>query len=158
MRIAILAFVLALGLPAVARPSRPSNGWPKPLRRRRPAAAEPPPIVDSAKPVEPEPRACAGDTHGLGGERLAFATVAERETIAYDAPGGKPGSRRSGLHNDNGHAMVFGVRRVVLDEDCRIEWYRVWLPDAPQRQRGVRPRRRRSPGAARSHADHRRSV
>ncbi len=32
--------------------------------------------------------------------------------------------------------MVFGVRRVVLNEDCKIEWYRVWLPMRPNGSEG----------------------
>ncbi len=135
MRIAILIFVLALGA-AGCGSSEPAQQRVAEAPPPPPAAAvEPPPIVDSAKPVEPEPRACAGDTHGLGGERIAYATVAERETVAYDAPGGSP-VEKFGTHNVNGHAMVFGVRRVVLDEDCRIEWYRVWLPMRPNGSEG----------------------
>jgi hypothetical protein len=78
---------------------------------------------------------CSGDEPALGGERLAYATVAERETVAYDAPGGNP-IETFGTHNVNRHVMVFGVRRVVLNEDCRIEWYRVWLPMRPNGSEG----------------------
>ena len=46
--------------------------------------------------------------------------------------------------NVNGHATVFGVRRVVLNAHCKIEWYRVWLPIRPNGSRGLRPCRRRS--------------
>ena len=78
---------------------------------------------------------CSGDDPALGGVRLAYATIAERKTVAYDAPGGKP-IETFGTHNVNGHTMVFGVRRVVLNEDCKIEWYRVWLPMRPNGSEG----------------------
>ncbi len=64
-----------------------------------------------------------------------YATIAERKTVAYDAPGGKP-IETFGTHNENGHVTVFGVRRVVLNEDCKIEWYRVWLPMRPNGSEG----------------------
>ena len=64
-----------------------------------------------------------------------YATIAERKTVAYDAPGGKP-IETFGTHNVNGHVTVFGVRRVVLNEDCKIEWYRVWLPMRPNGSEG----------------------
>ncbi len=59
-----------------------------------------------------------------------YATVAERETVAYDEPGGNRVAT-FGTRNENGHVMVFGVRRVVLNADCKVEWYRVWLPMRP---------------------------
>ena len=156
MRLAILTFVLALGA-AGCGSSEPAQQQAAEAPPAPPAAAvEPPSISDSAKPVQPEPRGCAGDTHGLGGERIAYATVAERETVAYEEPGGKQ-IATFGVLNENGHAMVFGVRRVVLGEDCEILWYRVRLPARPNGSRRVRTRRRRAPGA-RSHAHCRRPV
>jgi hypothetical protein len=68
--------------------------------------------------------------HGLGGERMAYAAVAERETVAYEEPGAAR-IATFGVLNQNGHAMVFGVRNVVLGENCKIVWYRVRLPARP---------------------------
>jgi len=101
----------------------------------KPIAAERPPPQSApapwpVKPVEPAGSQCAGDESGLGGERHAYAAVAERETVAYDEPGGTRISS-FGVLNVNGHASVFGVRRVVLGADCGIEWYRVRLPVRP---------------------------
>ena len=129
MRVAILTFVLALA--AGCGSSEPAQQQAAEAPPAPPAAVvEPPSISDPAKPVQPEPRGCAGDTHGLGGERIAYATVAERETVAYEEPGGKQ-IATFGVLNENGHAMVFGVRRVVLGEDCKNLWYRVRLPARP---------------------------
>jgi hypothetical protein len=72
---------------------------------------------------------------GLGGQRLAYAAVVERETVAYEEPGGKRISS-FGVLNVNGHATVFGVHSVVLGPDCKIEWYRVWLPVRPNGTEG----------------------
>ena len=123
---------LWLATEPAAAAGRPKPLRPPPAAAGRAAAA----IVDSAKPRRsPSREAAPATTHALGGERLAYATVAERETVAYDEPGGRP-IATFGLHNENGHVMVFGVRRVVLDEDCRIEWYRVRLPMRPNGSEG----------------------
>ncbi len=138
MRVAILAFVLALAAAGcgsserTAEPAREPRTPPSPP----PRATEPPPsIVAPAEPVEPEPAGCKGDVHGLGGDRLAYAAVAERETVAFDAPEGRR-IATFGLRNENGHLMVFGVRRVVLGKDCKIHWYRVRLPMRPNGSEG----------------------
>ncbi len=118
----MLAFAVAVAVAACGADDRTAE---------QPAAPpQPPLIIEPARPVQPEPRGCAGDVHGLGGERIAYATVAERETVAYEEPGGKQ-IATFGVVNENGHAMVFGVRRVVLGEDCKILWYRVRLPARP---------------------------
>jgi hypothetical protein len=61
---------------------------------------------------------------------MAFAVVVERETIAWEVPGGEQ-LGTFGVLNENRHVMVFGVRRVVLNAKCKIEWYRVRLPMRP---------------------------
>jgi hypothetical protein len=138
MRVAILAFVLALaaaGCGSSERTAEPAREPPTPPSPP-PRATEPPPsIVAPAEPVEPKPAGCKGDVHGLGGDRLAYAAVAERETVAYDAPEGKR-IATFGLRNENRHLMVFGVRRVVLGKDCKIHWYRVRLPMRPNGSEG----------------------
>ena len=126
MRAAILVVVLALAVAACGaneQPAKPVAAPPPPPPR--PAAPEPvpgPPIVPPAQ----EQRACKGDVAGLGGERLAYAAVAERETVAYEEPGGEHISS-FGVHNVNGHVTVFGVRRIILGPDQR--------PDQLDRQR-----------------------
>lgn len=130
MRVAILTFALALaaGCGSSERAGQQAAHAPPPPTP--PPVIEPPSPIEQARPVQPEPRGCAGDVHGLGGERIAYATIAERETVAYEEPGGKP-IATFGVLNENGHAMVFGARRVVLGEDCKILWYRVRLPARP---------------------------
>jgi hypothetical protein len=91
------------------------------------------PTDSIAEPTEtpaPDDSVCARDEPGLGGDRVAYAAVARRETVTYQAPGGEP-IATFGVLNVNRHATVFGVRRVVLDDDCEIAWYRVRLPMRP---------------------------
>lgn len=99
------------------------------------AESAPPPlatdsIAEPAEPPEPDGGGCGRDEPGLGGDRLAYAAVARRETVAYESPDGERIASFDVL-NVNGHATVFGVRRVVLDGDCEIAWYRVRLPMRP---------------------------
>lgn len=56
--------------------------------------------------------------------------MANRETVAYTSPG-RERIASFDVVNANGHATVFGVRRVVLDDACEIAWYRVRLPMRP---------------------------
>ena len=164
MRAAILVAVLALAAAgcgsdeptakaveassaAPAETSPPaSRGVPPPSAAEPPPQPppQPPPVTEPAKSGSPAAHhrpagvgnsPCSGDDPALGGVRLAYATIAERVTVAYDAPGGKP-IETFGTHNVNGHVMVFGVRRVVLNEDCKIVWYRVWLPVRPNGSEG----------------------
>jgi hypothetical protein len=140
MRAAILPLFLAVVAAGcgssertAAEPVEPSPQPPPPPAIAQP---EPPPsIIAPAAPVEREPPGCVGNVHGLGGDRLAYAAVAERETVAYDEPGGSE-IGTFGLRNENGHLMVFGVRRVVLGKDCKIDWYRVRLPMRPNGSEG----------------------
>jgi hypothetical protein len=137
MRAAFLAFGLALAAAGCGSSERTAEPGREPPPPPPPAApvSEPPSIIAPAKPVEPEPPGCAGNVHGLGGERLAYAAVAERETVAYEEPGGKA-IATFGLRNANGHLMVFGVRRVVLGKECKTNWYRVRLPMRPNGSEG----------------------
>jgi L,D-transpeptidase catalytic domain len=133
---------------AVEPPPRPAaKPRPQPasiVEGDKPAKRASPKRTSPREPAEPHKQGrpaglgygpCAGDEPALGGKRLAYATVAERGTVAYDEPGGDP-LERFGVRNENGHAMVFGVRRVVLNGDCKIEWYRVWLPMRPNGSEG----------------------
>jgi hypothetical protein len=92
----------------------------------------------SAPPIRPAQspeRRCAGDEPAIGGKRVAYAAVAQRETVAYRQPG-RGRIAAFGLKNVNDHATVFGVRRAVLDKDCEITWYRVALPIWPNGAEG----------------------
>ena len=72
-----------------------------------------------------------GRRSGRGRRAVAYAAVARaKDRPRYDEPGGERIATFGAL-NANGHAMVFGVRRVVLGADCKNEWYRVALPIRP---------------------------
>ena len=102
---------------------------------RSPAPIRTDSIAEPVEPPAPQGDGCARDEPGLGGDRLAYAVVANRETVAYTSPGGER-IASFGIVNVNGHATVFGVRRVVLDDDCEITWYRVRLPMRPNGSEG----------------------
>ncbi|HEU0304911.1 MAG TPA: L,D-transpeptidase [Gaiellaceae bacterium] len=133
----LAALVLAAGCGSSERAATPIAAPPPPPRQPQPEPAieaapspEPSPEVTAAPKRIERARRCAGDEAGLGGDRLSYAAVAERETAAYDRPGGEQIASFE-VENENGHAMVFGVRRVLLDAACKIEWYRVRLPMRP---------------------------
>jgi lipoprotein-anchoring transpeptidase ErfK/SrfK len=73
---------------------------------------------------------CARGERGIGGERVAYAAIARRQTLVYRSPRGRR-LASFGAVNANGYATVFGVRRVVLTRHCEIAWYRVRLPMRP---------------------------
>jgi hypothetical protein len=125
----VLAAAVAAGCGAQEQPAKPVAAPPPPPR------AAPEPVRGPALPSLQEERGCKGDVAGLGGQRLAYAAVVERETVAYEEPGGNRISS-FGVLNVNGHATVFGVHSVVLGPDCKIEWYRVWLPVRPNGTEG----------------------
>ena len=117
MRAAILVVVLALAAAACGageQPAKPVAAPPPPPAP--PAASEP--VLGPTVPPPHEEQGCKGDIAGLGGERFAYAAVAERKTVAYEEPGGKRISSFGAL-NVNGHVTVFGVRRVVLVPTAR---------------------------------------
>jgi len=120
--------------PSAARKKFEADAPAAPAPEQSAAATPPPPPTDSiAEPAEPpasDSGGCSRDEPVLGGDRLAYAAVARRETVAYTSPGGEQ-IASFGVINQNGHATVFGVRRVVLDDDCEIAWYRVRLPVRP---------------------------
>ena len=132
MRAAALVIVLALAAGACGADEHSAKPVAAPAP---PPRAAPEPVRGPALPSLQEARGCKGDVAGLGGQRLAYAAVVERETVAYEEPGGKRISS-FGVLNVNGHATVFGVHSVVLGPHCKIEWYRVWLPIRPNGTEG----------------------
>jgi lipoprotein-anchoring transpeptidase ErfK/SrfK len=71
----------------------------------------------------------------LGSATSAYAAVAERSLNAYRGPGrGLVASFRR--QNANAYPTVFGIRGVLLDRECRVQWYRVQLPLRPNGSTG----------------------
>lgn len=101
----------------------PADPRAEPLVTRASVAPRPAPVVH--KSPKPKPAPCAA--RPLGSDRLAYAAIVRRPTIAYAVPGGRP-LRRLELRNENGVPTVLGVRGIGR---CAGRWYRVQLPMRP---------------------------
>jgi len=75
-------------------------------------------------------RCAAGSLHRLGTVRTAYAALAPRGAVAFQAPGGSE-LARFGAVNVNRYPTVLGVTGAVVDARCRPAWYRVQLPVRP---------------------------
>src|SRR4051812_49178835 len=84
----------------------------------------------TAPPRPPAKHCATGSERRVGSERLAWAAVARRPTVAFRAPG-RERIGRFGLVNVNRYPTVFGVLEERLDTSCRATWLRVALPMRP---------------------------
>src|SRR5881394_3422972 len=72
----------------------------------------------------------AGSQQAVGSDRIAWAAVVVRPTIAYRTPGGGQ-IAHFGRINVNGVPTVLGVVGEQLNSRCRAAWLHVQLPLRP---------------------------
>jgi lipoprotein-anchoring transpeptidase ErfK/SrfK len=75
-------------------------------------------------------RCTDGAYRTLGSTRVAYAGVAANGAVAHRRPKGDV-LARFGAKNVNDYPTVFGVLGVVVNRQCKPQWYRVQLPMRP---------------------------
>jgi lipoprotein-anchoring transpeptidase ErfK/SrfK len=86
-------------------------------------------------------QAChAGTIRRVGSAKVAYAAVVKRRATVSRRPGG-PVFARFGRVNQNGVAMIFGVRGKRVDAGCRTAAFLVQVPQRPNGVTGWVPAR-----------------
>jgi hypothetical protein len=84
----------------------------------------------AAEPASADRGTCAVGVKRLGSWKAAYAAVVQRPAVVFRRPGHGVLARFES-RNANRYPTVLGVRAVLLDRDCRRNWYRVQLPMRP---------------------------